>query len=139
KPRELALVDIPGPLASFARMAALTPDLKPDELLPALARNIVVSGYHAGGRDGLEETEYLKLLLRYIRQVRDLEELTGPDKQLVVEECDSANTGQLLRLLGYRMRGGCGGEVVLETVNASRAFITIDSGFPLAELELALR
>src|SRR5713101_2683640 len=37
------------------------------------------------------------------------------------------------------MRGGCGSEVVLETVNASRAFLTIDSGFPLAELEQALR
>ena len=29
--------------------------------------------------------------------------------------------------------------MVLETVNASRAFLTIDSGFPLAELEQALR
>jgi hypothetical protein len=37
------------------------------------------------------------------------------------------------------MRGGCGSEVVLETVNASRAFLTTDSGFPLAELEQALR
>ncbi len=37
------------------------------------------------------------------------------------------------------MRGGCGSDVVLETVNASRAFLTIDSGFPLAELEQALR
>ena len=42
-------------------------------------------------------------------------------------------------MLGYRMRGGCGSEVVLETVNAARAFITTDSGFPLAELEQALR
>ncbi|HXN46272.1 MAG TPA: hypothetical protein VN893_06495, partial [Bryobacteraceae bacterium] len=37
------------------------------------------------------------------------------------------------------MRGGCGSDVVLETVNASRAFVTIDSGFPIAELEQALR
>ena len=37
------------------------------------------------------------------------------------------------------MRGGCGSEVVLETVNASRAFLTTDSGFPLSELEQALR
>ena len=42
-------------------------------------------------------------------------------------------------MLGYRMRGGCGSEVVLETVNAPRAFLTTDSGFPLAELEQALR
>ena len=37
------------------------------------------------------------------------------------------------------MRGGCGSDVVLETVNATRAFLTIDSGFPLASLEQALR
>jgi hypothetical protein len=37
------------------------------------------------------------------------------------------------------MRGACGSEVVLETVNATRAFLTIDSGFPLAELEQSLR
>ena len=37
------------------------------------------------------------------------------------------------------MRGGCGSDVVLETVNATRAFLTIDSGFPLAQLETALR
>jgi hypothetical protein len=45
----------------------------------------------------------------------------------------------LLKILGYRMRGGCGSEVVLETVNASRAFLTTDSGFPLTDLEQALR
>ncbi len=33
----------------------------------------------------------------------------------------------------------CGAEVVLETVNATRAFLTIDSGFPLAQLEQSLR
>ena len=56
-----------------------------------------------------------------------------------IETCDSTQTGELLRVLGYRMRGGCGSEVVLETVNATRAFLTIDSGFPLAELEQGLR
>ena len=38
----------------------------------------------------------------------------------------------------HQRRGGCGSEVVLETVNASRAFLTTDSGFPLADLEQAL-
>ena len=56
-----------------------------------------------------------------------------------IETCESANAGDLLRILGYRMRGGCGSEVVLETVNATRAFLTTDSGFPLADLEQALR
>src|SRR5262249_52889540 len=45
----------------------------------------------------------------------------------------------LIRVLGFRMRGGCGSEVVLETVNAARAFLTTDSGFPLNDLEQALR
>ena len=44
-----------------------------------------------------------------------------------------------MRILGFRMRGGCGAEVVLETVNAARAFLTTDSGFPLNHLEQALR
>src|SRR6202008_4229828 len=37
------------------------------------------------------------------------------------------------------MRGGCGSEVVLETVNAARAFLTTGSGFPLNDLEQELR
>ena len=49
--------------------------------------------------------------------------------------CESPATGDLLRLIGYRMRGGCGSDLVLETVNPSRAFLTTDSGFPLSELE----
>ena len=53
--------------------------------------------------------------------------------------CDSEQTAALLKILGYRMRGSCGTDVVLETVNATKAFITVDSGFPLAELEKDLR
>ena len=87
----------------------------------------------------LEQTEYLKLVHRYLSQARELEKLAGADKIIRIETCDSANAGELLRIIGYRMRGGCGSEVVLETVNATRAFLTTDSGFPLAELEQALR
>ena len=42
--RPAAYIEITGPLRSFARMAALSPDLTPSELLPALARNIVTNG-----------------------------------------------------------------------------------------------
>ena len=72
-------------------------------------------------------------------QARELDKLAGPDKVIKIETCESSQTNDLLRTLGFRMRGGCGSEVVLETVNAARAFITTDSGFPLAELEAALR
>lgn len=131
---------IPGPIRSFARMAAISGDIQPDEVLGALARNVVTNGYQAShSNDELEETEYLKLVHRYLAQARELDKLAGPDKVIKVETCESTQTNDLLRTLGYRMRGGCGSEVVLETVNAARAFITTDSGFPLAELEEALR
>jgi len=133
-------IEIPGPLRSFARMAALSPELQPDDLLVALARNVVTNGYQAASsNEALEQTEYLKLVVRYLSQARELERLGGESKTLKIQTCDSTETGDLLRVLGYRMRGGCGSDVVLETVNASRAFLTIDSGFPLAELEQALR
>jgi hypothetical protein len=133
-------VEIPGPLTSFRRMAAISADVAEGGILAALARNVVINGYQAGsGKEGLLPTEYLKLLTRYISQARELEKLAGPEKVIRVESCDSTQAGDLLRTLGYRMRGGCGTEVVLETVNASRAFLTIDSGFPLAELEQSLR
>jgi hypothetical protein len=133
-------IDIPGPLRSFARMAALSPELKAEDLLGAIARNVVTNGYQAGNaNEGLEQTEYLKLVVRYLSQARELERLSGESKTIRVETCESTETGDLLRVLGYRMRGGCGSDVVLETVNASRAFLTIDSGFPLAELEQSLR
>jgi hypothetical protein len=132
--------DIPGPITSFNRMAALSPDLKPEDVLPALARNIVTNGYQAANsQEALEQTEYLKLVFRYLSQARELDRLAGADKVVKVETCDSAKTGELLKILGYRMRGACGSDVVLETVNASRAFLTIDSGFPIADLEQALR
>ena len=138
--REAKTIAIPGPMRSFARMAALSPDLNPEELLGALARNIVTNGYQAvSSNEALEQTEYLKLVFRYMAQARELEKLAGPDKVIRVEQCESSQTADLLKVLGYRMRGGCGAEVVLETLNASKAFLTIDSGFPVANLEQALR
>lgn len=137
--RGYSTVSIPGPLASFARMAALTPSVAPDDLLPALARNIVTDGYQASHNESLEQTEYLKLLIRYVGQARELEAMAGPSRKIVVPSCDSKETGQLLRIIGYRMRGSCGGNLVLETVNPTRAFLTIDSAFPLTRLEQDLR
>jgi hypothetical protein len=131
---------IPGPLFSFRRMAALSTDQAPEELVAALARNIVTSGYRASrGIESLEQTEYLKLILQYLSQARELTEFAGDDKSLDVPACESAETAQLLKILGFRLRNECGPEAVLETVNPSRAFLSIDSGFPLADLELAFR
>lgn len=133
-------IQIPGPLRSFARMAAISQDIDANDILAALARNVVTNGYQASHSNELmEETEYLKLVHRYLAQARELDKLAGADKVIRISSCESVQTNDLLRVLGYRMRGGCGSEVVLETVNAQRAFITTDSGFPLAELEQALR
>lgn len=132
-------VTIPGPLSSFARMAALTPDLDPEELLPALARNVVTNGYEASGNEVLQPTEYLKLLTRYLGEARELQAMAGSNRKIVIPACDSEETGNLLKILGYRMRGSCGGDIVLETVNPTRAFLTVDSAFPLTELEQDLR
>src|SRR5579863_3042050 len=135
-----SFIEIPGPLRSFSRMAALSPELDTQDVLASLARNITINGYQAThASEALEPTEYLKLVIRYLSQARELERLSGPEKTIRIEMCESAQTGDILRVLGYRMRGGCGSDVVLETVNASRAFVTIDSGFPLSELEEALR
>jgi hypothetical protein len=133
-------VPIPGPMRPFARMAAISPEAGADEILSALARNVVTNGYQAShSNEALEPTEYLKLVHRYLSQARELDKLAGEGKVIKIESCDSPNVADLLRILGYRMRGGCGSEVVLETVNAPRAFLTTDSGFPLNDLEQALR
>jgi hypothetical protein len=133
-------IEIPGPIRGFARMAALAPDAPPDELLLALARNIVTNGYQAvSGAESLDQTEYLKLVMRYLAQARELDKFSGESKTIQIENCESENTGELLKILGFRLRGACGGDVALETVNASRAFLAMDSGFPLARLEQSLR
>jgi hypothetical protein len=141
KPAEAVhMTTIPGPLRSFARMAAISPDALPEEVLPALARNVVTNGYEAShSNEALEQTEYLKLVHRYISQARELEKLAGESKIIQIPTCDAANVADVIRVLGFRMRGGCGSEVVLETVNAARAFLTTDSGFPVDKLEEALR
>src|SRR5260370_20255234 len=55
-------VSIPGPLRSFGRMAAISSDLTPDEVLGALARNVVTNGYQAShSNDAREQTQYLQL------------------------------------------------------------------------------
>ena len=66
-------------------------------------------------------------------QARELVTLAGPEGIIRVSSCDQA--GPLLDILGYRLRQGCGKDAALETADPERAFLTIDSGFPLAELE----
>jgi hypothetical protein len=133
-------VTIPGPLYAFRRMAALSSDQSDEELFPALARNVVTNGYRATrGAETLDQTEYMKLVLQYLSQARELAQFAGADQVLDIPDCESQETAQILKIIGFRLRNECGPDAVLETVNPSRAFLSIDSGFPLAEIEGAFR
>ena len=118
-------------------MAAISQQAPPDEVLPTLARDVVVNGYHGSQQKANQPTEYLILLRRYLGQARELQTLAGPDRMLRASDCTAAKP--LLLILGYELRKGCGPAGVLETADPDRAFITIDSGFPLPQLEEALR
>lgn len=125
-------VIIPGPLRSFLRMAGMSQKALPDEIMPLLSQRVYLSGYQ-----GDSPTEFLLLLRGYVRQARELQALAGPKNAIQVADCNDA--APLLQVLGYRMRRGCAGkDTVLETANPERAFLTIDSGFPLTDLEEAL-
>ena len=124
---------IPGPLRSFLRMAGISQKISPNDVLPLLARNVFMQGYQSGNR-----TEFLLLLSRYVNEARELQILAGSSGIIHVTNCDDAGT--LVQILGYRLREGCGQKnFSLETANPERAFLTIDSGFPLTELEEALQ
>jgi hypothetical protein len=126
-------VTIPGPLRSFLRMAGISQKVSPDDVLPLLARNVYLHGYRQN-----TPTEFLLLIDRYLHQARELQILAGPTNTIRVAGCDDAGT--LVQILGYRLREGCGQkDFTLETANPERAFLTIDSGFPLVELEESLQ
>ena len=130
---ESASVAIPGPLRSFLRMAGISQKVSPEEVMPLLARNVFALGYDRGRR-----SEFLILLTRYVQQARELVTLAGSAGVIHVSTCDGAKP--LLKVLGYRTRADCGQRsTFLETADPQRAFLTIDSGFPLPDLEKGLQ
>lgn len=130
-------ISIPGPLRSFLRMSAISQKVSPDEIAPLMARNIFLLGYE-GPQSQARETEYLVLLNRYVQQARELVNLAGPTGIIHVSNCDDAKP--LLQILGYRERPDCGHKsTFVETVDPQRAFLTIDSGFPLPDVEKVLQ
>jgi hypothetical protein len=138
-PKDLASpeVMIPGPLRSFERMAGISQKVTPEQVLPLLARNVYVQGY-VGWQDNGIPTEFLILLGRYVNQAKELAALAGPSQVIHISGC--AEAAPLLRTLGYRLRSGCGqSNASLVTAEAERAFLTVDSGFPLPALEESLR
>jgi len=135
-PTSSASITIPGPLRSFLRMAAVSQQISAGDVLPLVAHNIVTDGYRGYGK-GERPTEYLVLLKRYVQQARELLALAGSDGMIRVTNCEAAQP--LLKTLGYRLMHPCGPSAAVETADPERAFLTIDSGFPLTELEVTLR
>ena len=130
-------VRIPGSLGSFLRMAAISQKATPEEVLPFLARNVSVEGYVYVGEKPRRPTEFLVLLKDYLEQARELQALAGIDGMLEVNTCEEA--ARLIPIIGYQFRSPCGPGTSLETFDPEKAFLAIDSGFPLVELEEALR
>ncbi|MGC2193153.1 MAG: hypothetical protein WA628_00660 [Terriglobales bacterium] len=133
-PASISEISIPGPLRSFLRMAGISQKISREDVLPLLARNVYMQGYEGANRP----TEFLILLNRYVQQARELSTLAGPEEVLRISTCDDAKT--LLHILGYRVRQECGKkDTSLETADPDRAFLTVDSGFPLPALEQTLQ
>ena len=126
---------IPGPRRSFLRMAGISQKVRPEEVLPLLSRNVFTQGFQGN----TQATEFLILLRRYVVQARELSSLAEKTGMVLrVENCSDASP--LLRILGYRIRPDCGGPgTSLQTEDAERAFLAIDSGFPLTALEQTLQ
>jgi hypothetical protein len=120
---------IPGPLRSFLRMSGMSQDVTGPDVLPILAHDMVLQGYLMG-----RPTEFLILLRRYVSQAKELSGLAGQDASIRVHGCKDA--GALLGILGYAIEGTCGQKTMrLVTAEPERAFLTVDSGFPLLDLE----
>ena len=127
--------NIPGPLRSFLRMAGISQKITPEEVLPLLSRNVFAQGYEGSSRP----TEFLILLRRYVVQARELSELAS-NTGMVLRVSNCAEARPLLHILGYRTRANCGElGTSLQTDDPERAFLAIDSGFPLGQLERALQ
>jgi hypothetical protein len=126
-------VTIPGPLRSFLRMAGISQTVSPPETLPILAHTLVLQGYERG-----RATEFLILLRRYVHQAEELSALGAQGGSIRISGCKDAEP--LLRILGYKTQGDCGqAGMTLVTADAERAFLTVDSGFPLLDLQDALQ
>lgn len=124
---------IHGPLRSFLRMAGISQQAPRENILPLLSWNVSALGFEGSDRP----TEFLLLLRRYVVQAKELSELAGADEVIRVSDCENAKP--LLRILGYRVLGECGSPgASLITADWERAFLTVDSGFPLTDLEKTL-
>jgi hypothetical protein len=129
-------ITIPGPLGSFLRMGGVSKKASLDEVLPLLGHFVKAYGYEGSNERSSKATEALILFKRYFAQAKTLASAAGPEATLHFSTCEESKP--LLAILGYRLREGCGHNPSIEVDDKEKAFITVDSGFPLADLEEAL-
>jgi hypothetical protein len=127
------MVSIPGPLRPLLRMAGISQEVSAPEVLPMLSRNVFLWGYEKD-----KQTEYLLLVDRYVHIARELHALAGADGIIHVSGCDDAT--RLIQVIGYQFQNGCGPSgASLITADPERAFLAVDSGFPITTLEESLQ
>lgn len=130
-------ITTPGPLRSFLRMAGISQKATPDEVLPLFGHFVETYGYEGSKERSPKPTEALTLFKRYFVQANTLASLAGSAGVLQFETCDEAR--QLIADLGYKLANGCDKNPTIEVDDSEKAFITVDSGFPLADLQEDLR
>jgi len=130
-------ITIPGPVRSFLRMAGISQEVSPEEVLPLLGHFVETYGFEGSKEKSPKATEALLIFRRYFVQANTLASLAGSEGTLHFSTCEGSR--QLLADLGYRLVDGCDKIPSIEVDDADKAFITVDSGFPLADLQLALQ
>jgi hypothetical protein len=130
-------ITIPGPLRSFLRMAGISQKAAPEEVLPLFGHFVETYGYEGSKEKSPRATEALIIFRRYFVEANTLASLAGPDQIIQFSSCDAARP--LIADLGYKLVSGCDKIPSIEVDDQERAFVTVDSGFPLADLQQALR
>src|SRR5579875_3705412 len=128
-----SFIVIPGPLRSFLRMAGISAEAPRDEVLPDFGHFVETYGYGGSKARSPQRTEAMILFDHYFAQAEELAKIAGPSDRIHFSTCEEAKP--LLRILGYRLRGRCGGSQEIEVDDPAKAFVTVDSGFPLADLQ----
>lgn len=129
-------ITIPGPITAFLRMSGVSQKAEPDEVLPLLAHFVEIYGYEGTKEKSAKPTEALILFKRYFAQANALASFAGTKATLHFSTCEESRP--LLAILGYRLKEGCAHDPSIEVANGEKGFITVDSGFPLADMEQAL-
>jgi hypothetical protein len=136
-PPDTEYIIIPGPMRSFLRMAGISQKAAPEEVLPLFGHFVETYGFEGSKEKSPKATEALLIFRRYFVQANTLSSLAGSSQTLHFANCQDAR--QLLADLGYKLISGCSKSPSIEVDDAEKAFITVDSGFPLADLQEALQ